>query len=163
MFLEYSEIMFVHVKIVFLHFFISFLYFFISLFSLFLGPQPYCGFTCTNVVPQCNIFFFIFFNIFCLHLHLNILFLGTTFLGSLRNGGTCNPSFCNNRGTCELVLNNKHNGTATTNNFACHCSTGWAGNKCEFSKKVFLFPSHVIYNKNILLSLKKIPTQMPSH
>ncbi len=42
-------------------------------------PQPYCGLTCTNVVPKC-----------------------TSYYGSLRNGGSCLPSFCNNRGVCEL-------------------------------------------------------------
>lgn len=66
-------------------------------------PQPYCGLTCTNIVPQCT----------------------SQYRASLRIAGNCDKSFCNNRGTCEINHQNK------TNGFVCHCSTGWLGDKCE--------------------------------
>ncbi len=80
-------------------------------------PQPYCGYSCTNTVPYC-----------------------TSSFRSLRIGGSCDPSYCNNRGTCELTLNNNSNSTS----FVCHCSTGWTGSKCEMSR-----------NNKVVRNLKK--------
>lgn len=50
--------------------------------------------------------------------------------------GTCAHELCNNRGTCQSFRND----TSSTSRdlrpdeFACHCSTGWTGERCEQGK-----------------------------
>ena len=80
-------------------------------------PKPYCGVTCSNISPDCNILFK-----FLIIFYLFTLFpIGTSSQASAR-AGDCSANYCNDRGVCL---------SKTGGGYDCFCSTGWKGNKCE--------------------------------
>lgn len=80
-------------------------------------PQPYCGLTCTNIVPTCNFNIYVYLKPIWLLKLLSKLKGTSQYKNSLRLAGSCEKSHCNNRGTCEINHDNKTNGFTWYRNF----------------------------------------------